>query len=266
MANEKFQPKSILVKELLGVGATNGASLDDLWKNASLKEKRWCVKTASQEIIREVAGRLEAEHGKERVLLLVKNPPFTKQVYRGKYKTFIGEPPSFSRERVRPSSTLNDTTEILLRNHLLRNEIDPLMPRAQQAEALRQLEGDTVPRVSARRPSSYSTERSTSAVFKEDLSTAIKDHLAPCPYTDIAEEYYDDVLDIVAAAFDDAFGPYQGPAAYYAATDASAAVASTTAAAADHAFHSSVIKKPSQLRKRTAEDHYWPPSKRQRCY
>ena len=265
MANENFQPKSILVKELLGVGATNGASLDDLWKNASLKEKRWCVKTAAQEIVREVAGRLEAEHGKERMLLLVDNPPFTKQVFRGKYKTLIGEPPSFARERERATSGLNDTAEILLRNRLLRRKVDPLMPRAQQVEDLLQLEGNAGFRISASRHGSNSTKSDTFAVSKKDLSTTIRDHLAPYPNTDIDEEYYDDVLDIVAAAFEDAFGPYQGPASYYAATDAST-VASTTAAAADHDVHASATNKTSQMRKRTGGDHYWPPCKRQRCY
>ena len=148
-ANEKFSPKCILENEFLAGMDTNGTSLDDLWKDAPLWKKQWCVWSASQAVLFEVTGQLLEERGEEGIAPLLQNPSFTDEVFPGKYETCIMEPPTtLTRERVRSTCSLNETKEILLHNRLLRRDIDPLMPRAQQVEALLQLEGGTEFRVS----------------------------------------------------------------------------------------------------------------------
>ena len=143
-ANEKFLPKCILEKEFLVGKDTNGTSLDDRWKDAPLWKKQWCVWSASQAVLFEVTGQLMEERGEERMAPLLQNPPFTDEVFPGKYETCIMEPPTtLTRERVRSTCSLNEAKEILLHNRLLRRDIDPLMPRGQQVEALLQLEGGT---------------------------------------------------------------------------------------------------------------------------
>ena len=97
---------------------TNGASRKDLWRDTSLYLRRWCVKSASQAVVQEMAKSL-VESDEEHALLLLRNPPFTDQVYQGKYKTFVGAPPSRSRDRVRPIHGLNDIMSDLLENQLL---------------------------------------------------------------------------------------------------------------------------------------------------
>ena len=149
MASEQFCPKCIFEKEFLAGWDTNGASLDDLWKDAPLWQKQWCVWSASQAVLVEVTGQVLEEHGEERIAPLFQNLPFTDDVFPGKYEMCRGEPlTSLSRERVRSTCPLNEATTILLHNRLLRRNVDPLMPRAQQVEALLQLEGGTEFRVS----------------------------------------------------------------------------------------------------------------------
>ena len=143
-ANEKFSPKRILEKEFLAGMDTNGASLDDLWKDAPLWKKQWCVWSASQAVLSEVTGQLLEEHGEEQIAPLLQNPPFTDEVFPGKYEAST----SLTRERVRSTCPLNEATDIPLHNRLLRSDIDPLTRRAQQVEALLQLEGGTEFRVS----------------------------------------------------------------------------------------------------------------------
>ena len=121
MANEKFSPKFFLEREMQARGrCTNGASRKDLWRDASLYLRIWCVKSASQEVVREVAESLLEENCEERALTLVKNPPFANQVYRGKYETSVGEPYSLSRDWVRPTYGMNDVRSDLLWNQLLK--------------------------------------------------------------------------------------------------------------------------------------------------
>ena len=149
MASEQCCPKCIFEKEFLVGWDTNGASLDDLWKDAPLWQKQWCVWSASQAVLVEVTGQLLEEHGEERIAPLFQNLPFTDDVFPGKYETCRGEPPTpLTRERVRSTCPLNEATEILLHNRLLRRNIDPLMPRAQQVKVPMQLEGGTEFRVS----------------------------------------------------------------------------------------------------------------------
>ena len=129
-------------------GGTKGCSRNALWRDASLDKRRWCVKSASQEVVKEVASGILAEYGKERVLPLLKNPPFTNEVYRGKYETFVGEPPSRSRDRVRPIYGPNDVVSELLRNQLLKHHINPLMPRVQQVETIQRQDAEAKTKVS----------------------------------------------------------------------------------------------------------------------
>ena len=141
-ANEKFSPKRIMEKEFLAGMDTNGASLDDLWKDAPLWKKQWCVWSASQAELSEVTGQLLEERGEEQIAPILQNPPFTDEVFPGKYEAST----SLTRERAR--CPLNEASEIPFHNRLLRRDIVPLMPKAQQVEALLQLEGGTEFRVS----------------------------------------------------------------------------------------------------------------------
>ena len=182
MASEQFCPKCIFEKEFLADMDTNGASLDDLWKDAPLWQKQWCVWSASQAVLFEVTGQLLEEHREERIAPLMQNLPFTDDVFPGKYETCIGETPApLTRERVRSTCPLNEATEILLHNRLLRRDIDPLMPRAQQVEALLQLESGTEFRVST----SCSTEDNSddTAGIKDTASAGIKDPIERYPNT-----------------------------------------------------------------------------------
>ena len=173
MVSEEFCPKCIFEKEFLAGWDTNGASLDDLWKDTPLWQKQWCVWSASQAVLFEVAGQVFEEHGEERIAPLLQNLPFTDDVFPGKYETCIGEPPTtLTRERVRSTCPLNEATEILLHNRLLRRNVDPLMPRGQQVEALLQLEGGAEFRVST----SCSTEDNsddTAGITSAVTSTSI---------------------------------------------------------------------------------------------
>ena len=181
-ANEKFSPKCILEKEFPAGMDTNGTSLDDLWIDAPLWKKQWCVWSASQAVLFEVTGQLLEERGEEGMAPLLQNPSFTDEVFPGKYETCIMEPPTtLTRERVRSTCSLNEAKEILLHNRLLRRDIDPLMPRAQQVEALLQLEGGTELRVST----SCSTEDNSddTAGIKDTASAGIKDPIERCPNT-----------------------------------------------------------------------------------
>ena len=181
-ANEKFSPKCILENEFLAGMDTNGTSLDDLWKDAPLWKKQWCVWSASQAVLFEVTGQLLEERGEEGIAPLLQNPSFTDEVFPGKYETCIMEPPTtLTRERVRSTCSLNETKEILLHNRLLRRDIDPLMPRAQQVEALLQLEGGTEFRVST----SCSTEDNSddTAGIKDTASAGIKAPIERYPNT-----------------------------------------------------------------------------------
>ena len=181
-ANEKFSPKCILEKEFLAGMDTNGTSLDDLWKDAPLWKKQWCVWSASQAVLFEVTGQLLEERGEEGMAPLLQNPPFTDEVFPGKYETCIMEPPTTpTRERVRSTCSLNEAKEILLHNRLLRRDIDPLMPRAQRVEALLQLEGGTEFRVST----SCSTEDNSgdTAGIKDTASAGIKAPIERYPNT-----------------------------------------------------------------------------------
>ena len=181
-ANEKFSPKCILEKEFLAGMDTNGTSLDDLWKDAPLWKKQWCVWSASQAVLFEVTRQLLEERGEKRIAPLLQNPPFTDEVFPGKYETCIMEPlTTLARERVRSTCSLNETKEILLHNRLLRRDIDPLMPRAQQVEALLQLEGGTEYRVST----SCSTEDNSddTAGIKDTASAGIKAPIERYPNT-----------------------------------------------------------------------------------
>ena len=168
--------------EFLAGMDTNGASLDDLWKDAPLWQKQWCVWSASQAVLSEVTGQLLEEHGEEQIAPLLQNPPFTDEVFPGKYETCIGEASTtLTRERARSTCPLNETTEILLHNRLLRSDIDPLMPIAQQVEALLQLEGGTEFRVST----SCSTEDNSddTAGIKDTASAGIKAPIERYPNT-----------------------------------------------------------------------------------
>ena len=174
-ANEKFSPKCILEKEFLAGIDTNGTSLDDLWKDAPLWQKQWCVWSASQAVLFGATGQLLEERGEKRIAPLLQKPPFTDEIFPGKYETCIMEPPTtLTRERVRSTCSLNETKEILLHNRLLRRDIDPLMPRAQQVEALLQLEGGTEFRVST----SCSTEDNSddTAGIKDTASAQTNRH------------------------------------------------------------------------------------------
>ena len=211
-ANEKFSPKCILENEFLAGMDTNGTSLDDLWKDAPLWKKQWCVWSASQAVLFEVTGQLLEERGEEGIAPLLQNPSFTDEVFPGKYETCIMEPPTtLTRERVRSTCSLNETKEILLHNRLLRRDIDPLMPRAQQVEALLQLEGGTEFRVST----SCSNEDNSddTAGIKDTASAGIK---API------ERYPNTALPTAATATTTA------AATFFATTTASAAAVTST--------------------------------------
>ena len=211
-ANEKFSPKCILEKEFLAGMDTNGTSLDDLWKDAPLWKKQWCVWSASQAVLFKVTGQLLEERGEERMAPLLQNPPFTDEVFPGKYETCIMEPPTtLTRERVRSTCSLNETKEILLHNRLLRCNVDPLMPRGQQVEALLQLEGGTEFRVST---SCFTEDNSDdTAGIKDTASAGIK---API------ERYPNTALPTAATATTTA------AATSFATTTASAAAAAAT--------------------------------------
>ena len=191
MANEKFSPKFILEKEMLGRGwCTNGARRKDLWRDATLDLRRWCVTTASQAVVSKVAEGLLEEHDEMRALTLLKNPPFTDQVYQGKYETFVEEPRSRSRDRVRPTYGLNDVRLELLENQLLKHHIDPLMPRAQQVKTILRLDAEVKRRVSSK--------EDTAKINTEDDSYAIHD------------ECNNGVLNTLRAKFRAAFGAFKG--------------------------------------------------------
>ena len=173
---------------------TNGASRKDLWRDASLYLRRWCVKSASQAVVREMAKSL-VEYDEERALILLKNPPFTDQVYQGKYKTFVGAPPSHSRDRVRPIHGLNDVMSDLLENQLLKHHVDPLMTRAQQVETILRLDAESETR---------NNQDDISVVFEEDLCSISKEDTARIDtednsYTDSSTpaEHIEGVLDIL---------------------------------------------------------------------
>ena len=193
MANKKFSPKSILKREMQARGwRTNGASREDLWRDATLDLRRWCVKTASQAVVSKVAERL-AEHAEERALTLLKNPPFSDQVYQGKYETYVGEPRSRSRNRVRPIYGLNDVRSELLENQLLKHHIDPQIPRAQQVKTILRLDAEAKTRVSSK--------EDTSKMDTEDNSYAD---------SSIPDERNNCVLDTLSARFRAAFGVFMG--------------------------------------------------------
>ena len=195
MANIKFLPKFFLKKEMLARGVrTNGASRKDQWKDASLYLRRCCVKSASQEVVREVAKRLLLVEGnEERGMTLLKNPPFTDQVYQGKYETSVREPRSRSRNRVRPNYGLNDVRAKLLENQLLKHHIDPLVHRGQQIKTILQLDAEAMKRVSSK--------EDTAKMDTEDNSYA-----ESC----IPDERNDGVLDTLRAKFRAAFGAFKG--------------------------------------------------------
>ena len=181
-ANEKFSPKCILENEFLAGMDTNGTSLDDLWKDAPLWKKQWCVWSASQAVLFEVTGQLLEERGEEGIAPLLQNPSFTDEVFPGKYETCIMKPhTTLTRERVRSTCFLNETKEILHHNRLLRRDIDPLMPRAQQVESLLQLEVGAEFRVST----SCSTEDNSddTAGIKDTASAGIKAPIERYPNT-----------------------------------------------------------------------------------
>ena len=227
-ANEKFSPKCILENEFLAGMDTNGTSLDDLWKDAPLWKKQWCVWSASQAVLFEVTGQLLEERGEERIAPLLQNPSFTDEVFPGKYETCIMEPPTtLTRERVRSTCSLNETKEILLHNRLLRRDIDPLMPRAQQVEALLQLEGGAEFRVST----SCSTEGNSddTAGIKDTASAGIK---API------ERYPNTALPTAATATTPA------AATFFATTTASAAAVTSTSITAPVATPSTAAVRP----------------------
>ena len=194
MANIKFLPKFFLKKEMLSRGVrTNGASRKDQWKDASLHLRRWCVKSASQEVVREVAESLLEENCEERALTLLKNPPFSDQVFQGKYETYVGEPRSRSMNRVRPIYGLNDVRSELLENQLLKHHIDPQIPRAQQVKTILQLDAEAKTRVSSK--------EDTSKMDTEDNSYAD---------SSIPDERNNGVLDTLSARFRAAFGVFMG--------------------------------------------------------
>ena len=193
MANKKFSPKSILKREMQTRGwRTNGARREDLWRDATLDLRRWCVKTASQAVVSKVAEKL-AEHDEERALTLLKNPPFSDQVYQGKYKTFVGDPPSRSRNRVRPVYGMSEVRSELLENQLLKHDIDPRMPRAQQVKTILQLDAEAKTRVSSM--------EDTANMDTEDNSYADSSNPA---------EYNDGVLDTLRTKFRAAFSVFMG--------------------------------------------------------
>ena len=227
-ANEKFSPKCILEKEFLAGMDTNVTSLDYLWKDAPLWKKQWCVWSASQAVLFEVTGQLLEERGEERMAPLLRNPPFTDEVFPGKYETCIMKPPTtLTRERVRSTCSLNETKEILHHNRLLRRDIDPLMPRAQQVEALLHLEGGTEFRVST----SCSTEDNSddTAGIKDTASAGIKAPIGRYPNT---------ALPTAATATTPA------AATFFAITTASAAAVTSTSITAPAATPSTAAVRP----------------------
>ena len=184
MANKRFSPKSILKREMQARGwRTNGASREDLWRDATLDLRRWCVKTASQAVVSKVAEKL-AERDEDRALTLLKNPPFTDHVYQGKYETFVGEPPSRSRNRVRPIYGMSEVRSELLENQLLKHNIDPQMPRAQQVQTILRLDAEV-----------------TAKMDTEDNSYAD---------SSIPDERNNGVLDTLHSRFRAAFGAFMG--------------------------------------------------------
>ena len=207
---------------------TNGTSLDDLWKDAPLWKKQWCVWSASQAVLFEVTGQVLEERGEEGMAPPLQNPPFTDEVFPGKYETCIMEPPTTpTRERVRSTCSLNEAKEILLHNRLLRRDIDPLMPRAQQVEALMQLEGGTEFRVSTSCPTEDNSD--DTAGIKDTASAGIK---API------ERYPNTALPTAATATTTA------AATFFATTTASAAAVTSTYITAPAATPSTAAERP----------------------
>ena len=134
-----FDPKSIFESEVYGYKSCKPGRLNMLWKLSDPETRRWCVQQAARKAILKKVAQL-AQCGSPHTSLCLQNPPFTPNVFSGKYPTIVPDPatavPSIRSRLSGSQAEANEARRHQLKNHLRRHGLSHHWSRRQQLEAL----------------------------------------------------------------------------------------------------------------------------------